>query len=285
MVCIDAYICHESICEMTKYALFKEGKIRYTDTGKGRVVVFLHGFLESKEMWRFYHTHLPKHIRSVCVDLPGHGKSDNFGYNHSMELMAESVRAVLKKEGIRKCIIVGHSMGGYAGIAFSEMYPDMMRGLIMYFSSASADTNERKANRNRAIKLVKQDHLSFIRNSIPMLFAEHNRSKYRKSIAKLVKRSSGMGSQSIIAALEGMRDRDDREIILKFAPFPVSYIIGDLDPVLPVKVLEKQSKIPQNGETTILINTGHMGFIENKKEAFLAVKKFVTKVYRTKSRV
>ena len=95
---------------MIKYADFKHGKIRYTDSGKGRVVVFLHGFLESLEMWRYYHN-LPKHIRKICIDLPGHGKSDNFGYVHSMELMAESVRAVLKKEQIRKVIIVGHWIG------------------------------------------------------------------------------------------------------------------------------------------------------------------------------
>lgn len=270
---------------MTKYAPFKEGKIRYTDSGDGRVVVFLHGFLESLEMWRYYHTHLPKHIRSISIDLPGHGKSDNFGYNHSMELMADSVRSVLKQEGIRKCIIVGHSMGGYAAIAFGELYPDMVKGLIMYFSSATSDTKEKKVNRNRAIKLVKQDHRSFVRNSIPLLFAEHNREKYSKSIIKLVKRSSEMRSQSIIAALEGMRDRDDREIVLKFAPFPVSYIIGELDPVLPMKLLEMQAEIPQNGEKTILLNTGHMGFIENKKEAFLAVKNFVTKVYRSETKI
>ncbi|MFT4752970.1 MAG: pimeloyl-ACP methyl ester carboxylesterase, partial [Salibacteraceae bacterium] len=36
---------------MNKSVPFKEGKIRYTDTGKGRAVVFLHGFLESHEMW------------------------------------------------------------------------------------------------------------------------------------------------------------------------------------------------------------------------------------------
>jgi len=103
---------------MTKYVDFKQGKIRYTDSGKGRVVVFLHGFLESLEMWRFYQN-LPNYIRKICIDLPGHGKSDNFGYVHSMELMAEGVRAVLKNEGIRKVVVVGHSMGGYVGLAFA----------------------------------------------------------------------------------------------------------------------------------------------------------------------
>ena len=57
-----------------------------------------------------------------------------------------------------------------------------------------------------------------------------------------------------------MRDRSDREIVLKFAPFPIHYISGDLDPVIPIKLLKDQSKIPLNGSIDILKNTGHMGF-------------------------
>ncbi|MFT6322952.1 MAG: pimeloyl-ACP methyl ester carboxylesterase [Halieaceae bacterium] len=264
---------------MNKSVPFKEGKIRYTDTGKGRAVVFLHGFLESHEMWIYYTHHLPKTIRSICIDLPGHGKSDNFGYVHSMELMAEAVRCVLKQESIRKVIIVGHSMGGYTALAFAELYPDIVKGLIMYFSSASSDSLEKKQNRNRAIRLVEQNKSSFIRNSIPLLFAEKNRIKYRKTISSLIKKADQMGIQSIIASLGGMRDRSDREIVLKFAPFPVTYIIGELDPVLKADHLLSQSKISAINSHTFLKETGHMGFIENKKESYLAVKDFIQLIY------
>jgi pimeloyl-ACP methyl ester carboxylesterase len=264
---------------MVKYVEFRQGKIRYSDSGKGRVVVFLHGFLESLEMWQYYN-HLPKYVRKICIDLPGHGKSENFGYFHSMELMAESVRAVLKKERIRRVIIVGHSMGGYVGLAFAELYPDIVKGLMLYFSSASADNEEKKENRNRAIELVEQNRQSFVRNSIPLLFAEHNRKKYQKSISTLIKRANEMGVQNIIAAIGGMRDRSDREIVIKFAPFPVAFVLGDLDPVLPVEQVKKQALLPENSRMTILEKTGHMGFIENKKESFLAVKSFVNEIYR-----
>lgn len=264
---------------MIKTVAFKEGKIKYTDTGKGRAVVFLHGFLESHEMWSYYVTHLPKHIRSICIDLPGHGKSDNFGYVHSMELMAEAIRAVLKQERIRKVIMVGHSMGGYAALAFAELYPDILKGLIMYFSSASADSREKKQNRNRAIQLVERNKSSFIRNSIPLLFAPHNQKKYQKSIAVLIKRANTMGIQNVIAALGGMRERSDREIILKFAPFPVHYVIGELDPVLDAEKLIAQSEISNSGSYTLLRKTGHMGFIENKRATYVAVKSFINQVY------
>lgn len=262
-----------------KVAHFREGEIRYSDSGTGRAVVFLHGFLESLEMWNYYVSHLPHNIRSICIDLPGHGKSDNFGYVHAMEMMAESVRAVLKQEGLLKVILVGHSMGGYVALAFAELYPDMIKGVSLYFSSAAADNDEKKANRNRAIKLVESNKSSFVRNAIPLLFTEPNRKKYAKTIQTLIKRADKMGVQSIIAALGGMRDRSDNEIVLKFAPFPFSFIIGDMDPVLPAEMLIKQSKIPQNCKLVILKKTGHMGFIENKKSAYLAVKSFIQSIY------
>ena len=50
-----------------------------------------------------------------------------------MELMAEAVHAVLKSERLRKVVIIGHSMGGYVGLAFAEKYPDMMKGLSLFF--------------------------------------------------------------------------------------------------------------------------------------------------------
>lgn len=264
---------------LKKSVAFKRGKISYTDTGKGRAVVFLHGFLESHEMWNYYASHLPKRVRSICIDLPGHGKSDNFGYVHSMELMAEAVRAVLKQERVRKVILIGHSMGGYTALAFAETYPDMVKGVSLYFSTASSDTPEKKQNRNRAIKLVEQNKSSFVRNSIPLLFTEKNRKKYSKTIQVLVNRANKMGVQSIIAALGGMRDRADNEIVLKFAPFPFHYVIGELDPVLPAEKLIHQSRIPQNCKTVVLKNTGHMGWIENKRESYLAVKDFISSIY------
>lgn len=266
---------------MVKFADFKQGKIRYSDSGKGRVVVFLHGFLESLEMWRYYHN-LPNSIRKICIDLPGHGKSDNFGYVHSMELMAECVQAVLRVEGVRKVIIVGHSMGGYTGLAFAEMYPDMMKGLLMFFSSAAADTKQKKINRNRAIKLVERNKSSFVRNSIPLLFTPENARKYKSTVDKLISRANTMGVQSIIASLGGIRDRNDREIVLKFAPFPVAYILGELDPILPIDEIKKQAKLPKDGSLTIIPKIGHMGFIESKKQTYLAVKEFINKTYGLK---
>ena len=51
-------------------------------------------------------------------------------------------------------------MGGYVALAFAELYPDMMKGLVLLNSTARADSGERKLNRDRAILAIKELHNS-----------------------------------------------------------------------------------------------------------------------------
>ncbi len=141
------------------YAEFKKIKVHYTDTGQGRVIVMLHGFLGSHEVWAEFIKKLSKSYRVIAIDLPGHGQTPAIGYYHSMELLAQSVKAVLNKAGVRRYIIVGHSMGGYTALAFAELYPENVSGLCLFHSTAYADSEEKKKDRDRVIRLVKNSNV------------------------------------------------------------------------------------------------------------------------------
>ena len=45
-------------------------------------------------------------------------------------MMAETVKRVLDHLSIKKCVLVGHSMGGYVGLAFAEKYADRLCGFV-----------------------------------------------------------------------------------------------------------------------------------------------------------
>ncbi|MDQ3046813.1 MAG: alpha/beta fold hydrolase, partial [Bacteroidota bacterium] len=129
---------------MNHWAEFKKTKVRYSDTGKGRVIVLIHGFLCSHEVWSEFVKHLSKRFRVITVDLPGHGDTASIGYYHSMELLAQSVKAVLDKAGVRRYVLAGHSMGGYAALAFAELFPENVSGLCLFNSTSYADTEDKK---------------------------------------------------------------------------------------------------------------------------------------------
>ena len=155
--------------------IYKNTKISYTDQGKGSVVVLLHGFLENSTMWNAFVPVIDKRNRVITIDLLGHGTTDCIGYVHSMEDQADMVHAVLQHLKIRKAILIGHSMGGYVALAFAELYPENIKGLVLLNSTSRADNEERKTNRDRAIKAVKQNYTAFVRMSIANLFSEKNR--------------------------------------------------------------------------------------------------------------
>jgi pimeloyl-ACP methyl ester carboxylesterase len=254
---------------------YKNTIIHYTDRGKGTAVVLLHGFLENCSMWEETADLLCKRNRVICVDLLGHGKTENSGYVHSMDEMAAGVAAVLNSLRIRKAIFVGHSMGGYVALAFAEKHPDHVKGLCLMNSTSRADTEEKKASRSKAIQLVKKNHLSFIRTSIPLLFRSKNRKLFRSEINEVKHQALQTSKQGVIAALEGMKIRQDREVLLHFGPYPKMLIFGKKDPILNFEDLTDQARGTQT--TVKVFSGGHMSHLENKSDCIEAIKNFVKK--------
>jgi pimeloyl-ACP methyl ester carboxylesterase len=247
-----------------KQIQFKNTQISFSDTGKGTAVVLLHGFLENKSMWDFYIPEFAKKNRVIAIDLLGHGNTECLGYVQTMEDNADAVHAVLLELRIRKAVFVGHSMGGYVTLAFAELYPDIIKGLVLLNSSAKADSDERKINRDRAIKAVKQSFMNFVSLSIANLFSESNRERLALEIENVKKDALKTPLQGIVASLEGMKIRPDREILLHITPFPKLLILGKKDPVLNYE--ETKDQIENTAVKLVTFPDGHMSHIENQDE-------------------
>ncbi|CAN1551639.1 MhpC Predicted hydrolases or acyltransferases (alpha/beta hydrolase superfamily) [Flavobacteriaceae bacterium] len=256
--------------------LYKNTQISYSDFGKGTALVFLHGFLENKTMWDAYVTELSKRNRIITIDLLGHGKTESLGYIQTMEENADVVHEVLSKLRIRKAILVGHSMGGYVALAFAELYPEKMKGLVLLNSTSKEDSPERKKNRDRAIKAVKKDYETFIRLSIANLFSEENREILIKEIEQVKIQALQTSLQGIVASLEGMKVRKDREFLLHTTTYPKLLILGKKDPVLNYE--ENLEQIKGTDVELVTFEDGHMSSIENQAELLTVLAKFLKKI-------
>lgn len=255
---------------------YKNTSISYTDSGKGSALVLLHGFLENQFMWSELMVVFSQKYRVITLDLLGHGNSGCLGYVHSMEDQADLVHELLAKLRIRKAIVVGHSMGGYVALALAEAYPEFIKGMVLLNSTARADTKERKLNRDRAIKAVKKDHHLFINLSIANLFSETHRARLTATIERIKKEALSTPLQGIIAALEGMKIRKDREVLLHFAPFPMLLILGTQDPVLPFETTKDQ--VMQTPTVLVALEGGHMSHLENTEELIPALSTFFKQI-------
>lgn len=265
---------------MQKNVLYKGVNICYDyRKNKGKsTVILLHGFLESRKIWSDYIKELAKKYAVLSVDLLGHGDSGCLSYVHKMEDMAEQVMFIMKLHDIRKGIFVGHSMGGYVALAFAEKYPDNLKALCLFNSSALADSPLKQKERDRAIVVVKKNSERFIKEVIPNLFISLGTPVLRGALKRLLNISFGTSKQGIVAALEGMKIRENRELVLKFAPCPVFFIIGKQDKLLNYEVLKEQSLLNEKGSYFLSENGGHLCFFEDKYPCLKALEKFIASV-------
>ncbi|OIV43493.1 alpha/beta fold hydrolase [Flavobacterium johnsoniae] len=247
-----------------KSILYKNTKISFTDSGEGTAIVLLHGFLENKKMWKTYIDLFSEKHRVITIDLLGHGESDSLGYVHEMEENANAVHEVLKHLKIEKATILGHSMGGYVGLAFAELFPENIKQLVLLNSTSKEDSAEKKLNRTRAIKAVKQNYVNFVSLAIANLFSENNRVRLTKEIERAKEQALKTPLQGIVASLEGMKIRKDREWLLHENRFPVLLILGKQDPVLNYE--ESLAQIKDTTVELVSFEDGHMSHIENKEE-------------------
>ena len=243
-----------------KHFLYKNTTVYFTDYGKGSTLFLLHGFLENKEMWNAVGKVLATKYRVIAIDLLGHGKSDCLGYVHTMEDQADMLFALASHLKLRKISLAGHSMGGYIALAFAELYPDYVRHLILINSTARADSEERKINRDRAVEAVKKNSATFIRLAIANLFPVDSQKILRSKIEHLISSALQTPLQGIIAALEGMKIRQDREVLLHFGPYPKLIIAGNKDTIIPIGEIYEQT---EKTDTQVkALNCGHMAIIE-----------------------
>ncbi|WP_142784279.1 alpha/beta fold hydrolase [Changchengzhania lutea] len=247
--------------------------IFYTDTGEGQPLVLLHGFLENSSMWEAFIPEISKKNRVICIDLLGHGQTECLGYVHTMELMAEAVDAVLQHLQVYKPIMIGHSMGGYVALAFAERNPEALLKLCLMNSTAQEDSTERKENRERAINAVKQNHQLFINMAISNLFRPKNRIIFAEAIKAIKKEALRTPLQGIIAALEGMKIRKNREAIMKNGSFKTMMMISKKDPVLDYAIVMEEAK--RNEAKVVEFSDGHMSYIENESLFFQSIMYFI----------
>lgn len=248
--------------EKASFITFQEGKIHFRDHGSGPPLVLLHGFLGSTLVFNAVVPQLTKRFRIILIDLPGHGKSDCFGYFHSMEFMAMAVNAVLHQLKLKTVSVVGHSMGGYVALSLASCFPERVQSICLLNSISFADNEAKKIDRQRSIEAIKAGHPLFIRQTIRHLFAtaflKENKTVLKSAQAIAAKTSI----RGILAALEGMKNRTDYSIILREQKIPVYWLMGLHDSVFPKEIVHRHQKIMGDKFIRKFEKSGHMIMLE-----------------------
>ena len=242
---------------------YRSGKIYFEVSGGGKKVplVLLHGFLEDLQIWKPIVKELQKQRQVICIDLPGHGKSEGVSEIHSMKLMAESVLEVLKSLELTEFSIAGHSMGGYVSLEFLKNFPMMVKSLMLINSTPVADSVEKQKIRERSVKLVGKNKSAYVKMAISNLYSEDSRNKLKSEIEDLQSRAVKMKSKNIQAALIGMKIRTDYIDVLSNYKNQKIIVASEEDPILEINDLRSRSEA--TGSEFFRLENGHNSYMED----------------------
>ncbi len=170
-----------------KYLETSGGRIRYWVNGLESefTLVFLPGLTADHRLFEKQLEHFAGKCGVVVWDAPGHGESRPFQLNYSLMDKAQWLHEIILREGIRKPVLVGQSMGGYVVQCYMQLFPSEIAGFI------SIDSAPLKR------KYVTAAEIWMLRNSEWM---------YRMFPWKLLVRSGMMGCAQTQYGRDLMRD-------------------------------------------------------------------------------
>ena len=250
---------------ITHHTILYQGiQLHYRKIGVGAATLLIHGFGEDGNVFNQAIKHLPEQGMLLIPDLPGSGESEIWtAAEPSLNDFALALDAILEKEGIEKCSVMGHSMGGYIAMAFAEQFPEKMVALSLLHSTAYADSAERIQKRKQAIDFIEREGAAaFLRISLPGLFAPAFREQGKAAIDALLTSMKQVSGSTLIQYYRAMMQRPDRSKLLEVAPYPVMFIIGQEDEIVQPADTLQLADITANAYIHVLDNVGHMSMLE-----------------------
>jgi pimeloyl-ACP methyl ester carboxylesterase len=253
--------------------------LQYTESGRGKILVLVHGFCESNVIWKNFQSQLSEKYHVICPDLPGFGKSPLKVKDIGIAYYAEMLKELLSFLDVEQCCMIGHSLGGYVTLAFAEKYPVMLNSFGLFNSTAFADSTEKKDSRNKTIQFIEKHGVEmFAQSFVAPLFYAENRTRLKEEIGLMTSIAGASSKEGVIEATKAMRDRQDRVSVLKNTSLPVLFIIGKEDTAVPIEKSLEQCYLPADSTVYFIKGVGHMGMLEAEEKTMKMIDAFLNRI-------
>lgn len=260
---------------MNKELIYEQKKISYRVSGQGKPVMMVHGFGETGDVWNGMAEKLAATCQLIIPDLPGSGKSDMID-DMSMDGLAEVLHAIIHAENIDRCIMIGHSMGGYITLAFAEKYWNHLSAFGLFHSTAFADLEEKKATRRKGIAFINEHGaFEFLKSTTPNLFSPETKKNNVSLMNTFIAGLSNFSAPALVSYYEAMILRPDRTAVLKNTSMPVLLVLGKYDTAIPLDDGLKLCPLAEKMYIHTLAHSGHLGMLEEPDKSYEILLEFI----------
>ena len=223
-----------------------EASIFFQEYGKGKPVVFIHGWPLNHEMWEYQLTILPKHnLRCIAYDRRGYGKSDRPWESYDYDTLADDLNELLTQLNLSEVVLVGFSMGGGEIARYIGKYGTEKIEKIVLISSVTPYMLKTDDNEEGLEKGIFDDMVEKISTDRPAFLADFGKKFYgveihNQSVSKHLLKWNQMLclTSSAKATLDCVRSFSETDFRndLKKINIPVLIIHGDADKTVPINV-------------------------------------------------
>ncbi|GGF95709.1 alpha/beta fold hydrolase [Paenibacillus abyssi] len=262
-----------------KMVISSGGELAFYDSGvkenTGGTVILLHGYCGSSAYWEKVLPYLQAAGRIIALDMRGHGASfapeDEI---YAIEDFADDVKLLMDHLKIERACIIGHSLGGYVALAAAERFPQRLNGFALVHSTAHSDSEAAKENRDKAAQTIRGEGIRvFVDGLVPKLFAPDHVEKMALEVARIKEIGYATSVHAAAATALGMKERQDRNAVLRETELPVLLLAGEEDKVIPPE--RTFSATEEHISTVVLEHAGHMGMVEAAPELASALDRFI----------
>ena len=247
----------------------KPVKIYYEDYGKGKPVVFIHGWPLSGSMWEYQITQLPQQgLRCITYDRRGFGKSDRPFGGYDYDTLAGDLKNLLDELDITDVTLVGFSMGAGEIAKYFSLHGGKRVSKVVIVSGVTpymlkTDSNSDGVPQEEFDKMAKgmmEDRPAFMENFNKDFFSV-SLTNHPVSDAFLANSLTKVMDASPIATLEcakSFSSTDFRKDVVKIS-VPTLIIHGNNDKTVPIKPTGEESARLINGARLIIYEAAPHG--------------------------
>lgn len=233
--------------------------IVYAVEGKGSpALVFIHCWSCDMSFWKDQVPYFAKKYQVVTLDLAGHGESGTTRKDYTMESFAQDVAAVVKAAGLKKVILIGHSMGGPVALEAAKLMPDKVIGII------GVDTYQNFGQKRSQLQTIQ--FLASLKTNFKGTTQQFVRTMFPKTadttLAAKVASKMASGNPDVgYSAMKSLMTYDAAPTASALK-MPIRSVNSDLFPTN----VEADQKIAPSFKVTIMPGTGHFLFLENPQK-------------------
>ena len=178
---------------------------------------------------------------------------------------------------MKRAVIGGCSMGGYAALALYQSTPELFDGLVLANTRAGADSPESRANRRNMLALVDREGASGVaREMMPKLLGKttnESNSDAESFVRRLIKQQSPIAIRS---AIHRMMHRPDSTPLLAQVSVPTLVITGAEDEMIPVEESRRMASAIRGAKLVVIPGAGHLANLEQPDAFNAALNGFLT---------